>query len=298
MCRVSPADTLTMRRSSAALLLLCGIASALCASAARADPAPRSYVGDFIGNGAEPENYLSVSGSLDRGQNSDSLYLEKTISPASSFSIFAGYQRFEQEEETTTSSNLDLAYKREFISLPDHEFLCSIYPAIELPLGNRSKGSESHARAGVDLLWQKGFDDLPDSLRLLRPAGLEGDWGWQSKVTGVRDDLTSADLELEYSLGFLDANIAPTAVPRALRDLTPHLDFDYGQYLDGHRNSPAPEFELTPAIAWLDSTFELNLGVQVALNRASSGTGAVAFVWLLGVSYDQIAPALGRTLFQ
>ena len=284
-----------MRISSAALLILCGMASTLCAGAVRADPPPRSYVGDFVGNGAEPENYFSVSGSVDRGQNSDSLYLEKTISPASSFSIFAGYQRFEQEEETTTSSNLDLAYKRELISLPDHEFQCSIYPAIELPLGNRGKGSESHARAGVDLLLQKGFDDLPDSLQLLRPAALEGDWGWQSKVTGVRNDLTSADLELEYSLGYQDANIAP--VPRALRDLTPHLDFDYAQYLNGRRNSSAPEFELTPAIAWLDATFELNLGVQVALNRASSGTGAVAFVWLLGVSYDQIVPALGWTLF-
>jgi hypothetical protein len=289
---VSPlVDPLTMRRSSAVLLLLCAIAAA--GGAARADPAPRSYVGDFIGNGAEPANYFSVSGSVDRGQNSDSLYLEKTISPASSFSIFAGYQRFEQEEETTTSSNLALAYKRELVALPDHEFLCSIYPAIELPLGNRSKGSESHTRAGADLLLQQGLDDLPDSLRLLRPAALEGDWGWQSKVTGVRDDLTSADLELEYSLGYLDANMAPTAVPPALGNLTPHLDFDYGQYLNGSRNSSAPEFELTPAIAWLDSTFEINLGVQVALNRASSGTGALAFVWLLGVSYDQIVPALG-----
>ena len=48
----------------------------------------------------------------------------------------------------------------------------------------------------------------------------------------------------------------------------------------------------------MNDTFEVNLGVQVALNRASSGTGAVAFVWLLGVSYDQLVPALGWKLFQ
>ena len=74
----------------------------------------------------------------------------------------------------------------------------------------------------------------------------------------------SADLELEYSLDYLDANVAGGSVPYALRDLTPHLDFDYAQYLSAHRNSSQPDFELTPAIAWLNSTFEINLGVQVA----------------------------------
>ncbi len=52
----------------------------MCARAARADPTPRSYVSDFIGNDATPENYLTVSGGVDRAQNSESLYLEKTIS--------------------------------------------------------------------------------------------------------------------------------------------------------------------------------------------------------------------------
>jgi len=270
----------------------------LCATLASADPAPRYFVGDFIGNDATTENYLSVSGSVDRAQNSESVYLEKTISPNSSFSLFAGYQRFEQEEEPTSSSNLELAYKRILIAIPRHEFVFTINPSVELPLGNNTGSSETHARAGLDLLFQKGCGDLPEVLRLLRPVGLEGDWGWQSKVTGARDDLISADLELEYSLHYLDENVAANSVPRAMRDLTPHLDFDYGQYLSAHRNSSAPDFELTPAIAWLNSTFEINLGVQVALNRASSGTGAVAFVWLLGVSYDQIVPALGWTPFK
>ena len=137
----------------------------------------------------------------------------------------------------------------------------------------------------------------PYCLKVPKLAGIEGDAGWESKVTGARDDLVSADFEVEYSLNYLDANVAPGSVPYALRNLTPHLDFEYAQYLSAHRNSSQPDFELTPAIAWLNSTFEINLGVQVALNRASSSSGAVAFVWLLGVSYDQLAPALGWNLF-
>jgi hypothetical protein len=273
----------------------------LCATLARADPPARSFVGNFIGNDATAENYLSIGGAVDKAQNSESLYLEKTISSKSSFSLFVGYQRLEQEGEQTSASgfsNLGLAYKRVLISLPRHEFVFTISPSLELPIGSRSVGSESHPRAGGDLLFQKGFGDLPDSLSMLRPAGIEGDAGWESKVTGARDDLLSANFELEYSLNYLDANVAGGSVPHAIRDLTPHLDFEYAQYLSAHRNSSQPDFELTPGIAWLNSTFEINLGAQIALNRASSGTGAVAFVWLLGVSYDQIVPALGWMPFR
>jgi hypothetical protein len=287
--------------STVKLLIALGIASTvLFVSTARADPSPRLFVGNFIGNDATVDNYLSISGGVDRAQNFESLYLEKTISPSSSLSLFAGYQRLEQEgedESLSGFSNLGLAYKHLLLALPAHEFLLSINPSIELPVGD-SNVSETHTRAGGDVLFQKGFGDLPESLGMLRPAGVEGDAGFESKVTGARDDLLNADLELEYSLGYLDANVATGSVPRALRNLTPHLDFDYAQYLSAHNNSSAPDFELTPAIAWMNDIFEVNLGVQVALNHASSGTGAVAFVWLLGVSYDQLVPALGRNLFQ
>ena len=132
---------------------------------ARADPPSRSFVGNFIGNDATVENYLSISGGVDRAQNSESLYLEKTISPKSSFSLFVGYQRLEQEGEDTSISgfsNLGLAYKHMLLALPRHEFVFTINPTLELPVGNSSVGSETHPRAGGDLLFQKGFADLPD----------------------------------------------------------------------------------------------------------------------------------------
>ena len=172
------------------------------AGAARADPPPRSLVGNFIGYDAVPENYVSVSGSVDRAQDSESLYIEKTISHDSSFSLFAGYQRLEQEGETTTGfSNLSLAYKHVLIAIPRHEFTLSIAPEGEIPVGSRKIGSESHARAGFDLIFAKGFGDLADSVAILRPAAIEGDLSWEGKVTGAHDDLVAANGEIEYSLG-------------------------------------------------------------------------------------------------
>ena len=205
----------------------------------------------------------------------------------------------EQEGETTTGfSNLSLAYKHVLLAIPRHEFTLSIAPEGEIPVGSRKIGSESHARAGFDLIFAKGFGDLADSLAILRPAAIEGDLSWEGKVTGARDDLVAANGEIEYSLSDLDENVASFSVTHALRDFTPHLDFDYAQYMSAHRNSTAPDFELTPAVAWLSETMEINLGVQVAVNRASSSSGAVAFVWLVGVSIDQIVPAIKWTPFR
>ena len=275
------------------------VAILLCAATARADLPQRALVGNFIGYDALPENYFSISGSVDRTQNGESLYLEKTISPDSSFSLFAGYQRLEQEGETSIGfTNLSLACKHVLISIPQHEFMLSIAPEAEVPVGNRDIGSEAHARAGFDLIFAKGLGDVADSIAILRPAAFEGDIGWEGKVSGARDDLVAATAEIEYSLAYLDENVASFSVTHALRNLTTHLDFDYAQYMDAHRNSTAPDFELTPGVAWLNSTFEVNLGVQVALNHASSSSGAVAFVWLVGVSFDQIVPALGWTPFR
>ena len=148
------------------------------------------------------------------------------------------------------------------------------------------------------MLFQKGFGDLPESLGMLRPAAIEGDAGFESKVTGARDDLLNARPRARVLARLPRRECCARFRASRAAQLTPHLDFDYAQYLSAHNNSAAPDFELTPAIAWMNDTFELNLGVQVALNHASSGTGAVAFVWLLGVSYDQLVPALGKNLFQ
>jgi hypothetical protein len=294
-------DRVNFIRTSAAMLLII-FPSILPrpTQAASSTPAPRYFVGNFIGNDATVENYLSVSGGVDRAQNFESLYLEKTISSDSSFSLFVGYQRLEQQGEDAALngfSNLGLGYKHLLVALPANEFVLTINPSLELPVGDK-RVSETHPRAGGDVLFQKGFADLPESIGLLRPAAIEGDAGFESKVTGARDDLLNADLELEYSLRYLNASVAPNSVPMLIRNFTPHLDFDYAQYLSAHNNSSAPDLELTPALAWINDTFEVNLGVQIALNRSSSKTGAVAFVWLLGVSYDQLVPALGWTPFQ
>ena len=266
---------------------------------AQADLSQRTFVGSFIGDFAEVENYFSISGAANRSSSSGSFYLEKTVSSHSSISIFGGLERLQVDGEGAGGwDNVEVTYKQNLISMEREEFVLSVGLSFELPVGSRNIGAETHVREGFEVLFGKAMGNLPDTVAWLRPAAIEGGAAWQGKFTGARDDLISGFAELEYSFDYLGEHVRGFHVIRAIHDLTPHLDFDYLQYMSAHRNSTAPSFELTPGLAWLNSTFEINLGAQFGLNRASSEQGPVAFVWLVGVSYDELLPATKWTPFR
>jgi hypothetical protein len=263
-----------------------------------ADSFQRLFVGNFIGYSAEPVNYFSVSGASSGDVSSASFYLEKTLSENSSISLLAGIERLDIETGLATSwDNLSFSYKHTIWSVPTHEFALALNPLFELPL-HSGADVESHPRWGIELLAEKGLADLPKSLRVLRAAAVEGDVAWETKVTGARDDLVSADAEVEYSIDYFDRYTCPSCAGEKLRGFSPHLDFDYDQYTSAHGNISSPVFYLVPALAWLNSDFEINVGIEVALNRGSSTDGSVGFVWLVGVSLDDLVPGAKWTPFK
>jgi hypothetical protein len=257
----------------------------------------RAFVGNFLGYGAEPSDYVSIQGTTSRGSSSGSMYLEKTVSPSSSISLFGGLQSYTGREERAGWNDLELSYKYAVVDLKELEFMFSIAPSLEIPTGDPSIGAETHPRAGSDFLYQKGFGDLPASIAPLRALAIEGDFYWDSKVTGARDDLIFTTVELEYSIDYLEANVLHHKSDSFTRHLTPHIDFEYSQYFSAHRNTSAPDFELTPAMAWLNGFLEVNLGLQIGMNASSSSTGSVGFVWLVGVDLEQLWPPFGWTPF-
>jgi hypothetical protein len=262
------------------------------------DSFQRVFVGNFIGYSADPANYFSVSGASSSGVSSASFYLEKALSKNSSISLLAGIERLDLETGLATGwDNCSFSYKHTIWSVPTHEFALAVNPLFEVPVRTTGAGAESHPRWGIELLGEKGLADLPKWLRVLRPAAVEGNVAWETKVTGAPDDLVSADAEIEYSIDYFDRYTCPDCAGEELRGFTPHLDLDYDQYTSPHRNISSPVFYLVPALAWLNSDFEFNLGTEVALNRGSSSDGSVGFVWPVGVSLDDIVPGAKWTPF-
>jgi len=216
-----------MRGASTAIATLLLVAAIVRGPrAVNADSFTRVFVGNTIGYSADPVNYFSLSGESSRATNSVSFYIEKTISTDSSVSLLGGIRRLEIETGPATGwDNIAFSYKHIIASVQDHEFALAVNPFLEIPTGTTSTGAESHSRWGIELLAEKGLADLPEPLRALRAAAVEGDVSWETKVTGAQDDLVSADAEIEYSIDYFDRYTCAGCVGKELRRFIPNEDF-------------------------------------------------------------------------
>ena len=145
----------------------------------------------------------------------------------------------------------------------------------------------------------KGFGDLPDRpvLQYLRPFAAQAEVGYAGRVQGPANSDVFANLELEYSVEYLDHFVERLTVGRPLLKLVPYVQFNYAQSFIASRLTTKPDFRLTPGIAYLGDYCELSVGAQVALNGAAPSGDHVAVLGLVEVFYDNIFPVLGWNPF-
>lgn len=137
--------------------------------------------------------------------------------------------------------------------------------------------------------------DLPDSrsLKYLRPFAVQAEAGYAGRIEGPANSDVFGNLELEYSVQYLDKFVKPLDLGRPFVELVPYVQFNYAQSFIASRLTTKPDFRLTPGVAYLSEYCELSVGAQVALNGAAPSGDQVAAIGLVEIFYDNIFPALG-----
>lgn len=176
------------------------------------------------------------------------------------------------------------------------ESLVSVGATVEMGgSGTPRVGADSHSSVSPTLYFGKGFGDLPDSLRYLRPFAVTGtlapnlstpNWSAQSATTA---------LTIQYNLSYLQAFVK-----------------DFGWGAPFNRMLIIAEFPLqtctapgcggqttgtfNPGVIWLARHFQLGVEAAIPLNRASGAhTGIMA---QLHFFIDDMYPhTLGRPLY-
>jgi hypothetical protein len=266
---------------------------------ARADLDDRDFVGSFLGNDAEADNFFGVEIQSDMHTTGAEFFLEKTLSKRSSVGLIWGLQQLSTpgRQSAFGTNNLSIFYKYVFLTLQHHELAVAISPSVELTTGNSQVGADNHNRVGGDLLFAKGLGDLPESLRHLRPLAVEGEFGFDHRVDGFSDQSTFGFVELEYSLAYLNEGARSPRSFWSMHDLVPHVELDYNQLLNSGSAGTAPDFRVTPGLTFVSPRFVVKAGVTIAVNGAAPSGDRLAFVGLIGFPLDALIPALGRNLF-
>lgn len=256
----------------------------------------RTFLSPIVGNDAFPDNALSLTSR--RSDYAFSLLpaLEKQLSDSSSLLVTGGWDDLEPKRDRDTSGLRDLSvyFRQSAYVSPSHELEFTLSPFVVVPTGNRQTADQGFTHLGAELLIGKGLGDLPDqgALNTLRPLAIQAEAGYAGRIQGPANSDVFANLEVEYSLSYLDRFVEHIATGRPWLDLVPYTELDYSQSLIASRLTTLPDFRLTPGLAYLGDYCEVSVGAQVALNSAAQPGDRIAVIGLIEVFYDEIFPAL------
>lgn len=262
----------------------------------------RSFLSPIVGNDAFPDNAFDLT--MRRSDYEFSLLpeLEKQVSDNSSFLFTGGWARISagaSQQETTGSTDFSIYFRQAIYKSAAHELEFTVSPFLVLPIGNRQIADQGYTHLGGELLLAKGFGGLPDSpsFKYLRPLALQTEVGYADRIQGPANSDVFDNLELEYSLEYLDGFVERLNLARPLVKFVPYVQLNYSQSFIASRLTTKPDFRLTPGLAYMGDCCELSVGVQVVLNGAAASGDRVAVIGLVEVFYDNIFPVLGWNPF-
>jgi hypothetical protein len=211
--------------------------------------------------------------------------------------------------------NLELSGKYQFLKNDAHEAIVSLGVGVEIGgTGSRSIGADSFSTWAPGIFFGKGFGDLPDLLRFLKPLAITGLAGVEIPTsastrsvtvddrTGEREveierhpDVLEWGFALEYSVIYLQSQVQDMHLPAPVDRLIPLVEFALETPLNrGARGQTTGT--INPGVIWAGKYFQVGVEAIVPINeRMGTNVGVIA---QLHFFMDDLFPhSLGRPLF-
>ena len=218
----------------------------------------------------------------------------KSILPGFAIGLGVGYvdARPEGAPAQRGFSNLDVSPALEVYRNAGHEFILTAGIDWEIG-GTGSKAVADRSSTYTPTIkFGKGFGDLPDSLKYLRPLAITGTLGYA--IPGNNASSIQWGGAVEYSLLYLQNNVHDQGLGRIAAHLTPIVEFSFSSPTRAGESGTTGT--INPGLLWSGQYVQFGAEAVVPLNSASGhGLGLVAQMHFY---LDDIFPhSLGRPLF-
>jgi hypothetical protein len=212
-------------------------------------------------------------------------------------------------------SNLELGGKYQLLKNGEHEAIVSIGLGVEIGgTGGRSVGADSFSTWAPGIFFGKGFGDLPNAVRFLKPFAITGQLGVAIPTsastrtvtidvqTGERDieverhsDVLEWGFALEYSLIYLQSQVQDLHLHAPLDRLIPLVEFALETPLNrGEEGQTAGT--INPGVIWSGKYFQVGAEAVIPINSRTGND--VGFIAQLHFYLDDLFPhSIGRPLF-
>jgi hypothetical protein len=211
--------------------------------------------------------------------------------------------------------NLSIGSKYEFFENDEHEAVASLGLDVDVGgTGGRSIGADSFSTWTPGLFFGKGFGDLPEVLRFLKPFAITGQVGVQiptsasTRTITVNDQTGERDIEieqhpdvlewgfaLEYSVIYLQSQVQDMHLPAPIDRLIPLVEFAMETPLNRGPLGPTTG-TINPGIIWSGKYFQVGAEAVIPINEHTGND--VGFIAQLHFYLDDLFPhSIGRPLF-
>jgi hypothetical protein len=220
----------------------------------------------------------------------------KTIFPGFAIEVGMGHVNVQPPGEPREKGfgNLEVAPTLELYRNARHEFIVTTGLEWEIGATGSKAVAERHSTYTPTIKFGKGFGDLPDTLKYLRPLAITGTAGYS--VPGTHEEPKTIEWggAIEYSFLYLQNNVRDQGFSNFVAHLTPVVEFNF--------SSPTRTGEggttgtINPGLIWSGQHIQLAAEAIVPVNDAS-GHG-VGFIGQLHFYIDDLFPhSLGKPIF-
>jgi hypothetical protein len=244
-------------------------------------------------------------------ETSTSVDFTKRITPEFGVGLGASYLRLRPEggETVQGADNFAANVKYQFHKNDEHESIASV--GIDWDIGNtgaKRVGAESFSVLTPAVFFGKGFGELSEGMKYLRPFAITGTAGiaipTRSSTTTVDDtgaetternpNVLNVGISVQYSLPYLQSSVKDMGLGEPFNRLIPIVEFSLEKPLD--RGGGPTTGTVNPGILWIGRSMQLGIEAIIPVNDRSASTGVLAQVHFF---LDDLFPSgIGKPMFR
>jgi hypothetical protein len=246
-----------------------------------------------------------------------SVEIAKRITPQFGIEIGESFNVLNPHEEHSLNGfgNLELGGKYQLVKNAAHETIISVGLGVEIgDTGSSAIGADSFSTWEPAIFFGKGFGNLPEALRFLKPLALTGVAGIAipgnastrsiivDDETGERDveierhpDVLEWGFALEYSVIYLQSQVQDIHLPPPINRFIPLVEFAMETPLNRGPAGPTTG-TINPGVIWAGKYFQVGVEAVIPINEHTANN--VGVIAQLHFFLDDLFPhTIGRPLF-
>lgn len=229
--------------------------------------------------------------------NSLSLNYAKTITSNLAISVGTNYttQRAAGDPTVKGFDNLGLGIKYMAYVNPVHEFMLSVGIDTDIGgTGNKAIGS-SYSTYTPTIYAGKGFGDLPEALRWLKPLAITGTVGQQYASNSSVPNALNWGMTLQYSLPYLQSFVKNIGLSKPFANMIPIVELAMSTCTSGSCSGHTTG-TINPGVIWESRLGQIGLEAQIPANSAS-GHGIGVLIQTHFFFDDMFPHSVGKPIF-